>query len=905
MAAATRIGLDSWAVAPIPLAGLVLLAGVGAAFSPPRLAAQRLIPGAAIVLLAVPERVIALVARGAGTAIAANVVVVLVPLLIALALLPAAYALRRAGWKHLAFVLIGWWLGVAVPGWAGAAILFLLVGLTRRVDLPLQGLLAPGTRSRRWAMVPAIAALGAGGALALAGRLRTDTSPHVLLVAAVAVVVGALWPRGGAWMFAAFAALFVWAALLARDAIELSPWLQVGAPIALSIGAAGAMLSGRSVILAALVATGFLAALLPALPAGPLASIMASSRVESRERQPALSAVQSLPPALAEWSLAGPVLAWRTGALPLIELEGQTIGTSGRARDAERMAGVIAGCTAHGRSRARVVGDDLGLVATGLVEQGFSTLDIAAPDGALPTFLAKNNEELRSLWLKTGLRLLTVPGPLLVWAGAPADTVVIVARSAESDGRMGIPSDRALRALRRSLGSGGSMVLVVPALWANPKVLGATARAVSAHFNTPSVWLGPAGAETAIFVGAETPITRERLHACADRSSRWLGGRGLAGAPAVGALAIAGRSWMKIQPPISSMAEFLPRSGSAPVPLAWVGLDLSEANALDAFNADLHEVLAPLQATNRAALGVFAASALGDIETALRSARAMAAESGASVALEPLVRPLLDRARATAALGQKSGANSPKWDQALAEIDAAVLLHPASSEAQCLRGEIYAARRQADPARKAFERCTELSPANAIAWDRLGQLRRDSGDLDGAESAWRKALSLAPERWEANLNLGILLSSRGRFDEAERWLRRAAAQGENDPGEGRSRPHLALAYLHLRKGNGELALAEAERAEAHYPNSQSAFFSGSALVQLRRFADAEPKFRLALNREPEHVQALHELGRCLEVRGDIQGATDAFRRVVAAAPANADARADLDRVLAKSLASPK
>jgi hypothetical protein len=86
---------------------------------------------------------------------------------------------------------------------------------------------------------------------------------------------------------------------------------------------------------------------------------------------------------------------WPGPPRAVAELDGLVVGASSRARDAERLAGIVAACVTPRRERLRAVGDDLGLVATSAREQEFIGIDISSPDGVLLAGIASLDERLR------------------------------------------------------------------------------------------------------------------------------------------------------------------------------------------------------------------------------------------------------------------------------------------------------------------------------------------------------------------------------------------------------------------------------------------------------------------------------------------------------------------------------
>lgn len=885
--------VHAWAASPLPTAWVLTASTAALAFAPAPGRWWSAVWGLGLVALAGAEYAAWGLGQWADVDQVANLFPMFLPIAVAAALNPAQPALRRAGAFHSLIGLAAGCFSADLPRPAALALLMLLTFAATQVDSQFLHWSPPQRRAPWWGAFGATAVFTSAICIAMIGRSRTDVSVFAIEVGIGAWIAGALWPTGRLATGLAAIGLLTAAWIATQWGESPSIWLVVGLPLACGAAVAGTVSHGRNFVSAGVVATLAVATLVVNAPETMLIRSLELARAAPISRPESLARALSPTPDAAAGSLVGPVALWHTRERTLVELDSHVLSATGRARDAERLAGVIAGCTTAGRARARVAGDDFGWVATALSEQGFSMIEAAAPDAKLPALLAAQNTEMRSLWLRSQVRLIAAPAPLAIWAGKPADALVFVTRRSFADGRSVPIDDWVVKASAFALRGGGTFVAAVPSLDSSSAALARAARAVGNHFPVASLWLPAAGAETAILVGSAAAIDADRLSSCAQRSRVWLASRGLQSATDLAGLAVADQAWMAKLPsnnPDKGMAALTPGE------IALAGLDFSGATALSAFEPALHATLAPRQATSRAALTVFAASAKGDLELALRQAHALADQPGASQALEPLIRPILERARLTAAEAAKEGASSPKWATALASIDGALIIHPASAEAQCLRGEIFIERLQFDQAAGALSRCTELAPRNAASWDRLAQARHHLGDAAGAEAAARRAVSLAPDWWEATLHLGLLLSAKGSFDEAERWLRRSAQAADPLPDAGRSRPHLALATVHLRRGAFDLALAEAHLAESREPTATSAYLNGAALDGLGRTSEAESKFRLAVQRDPQYIEARHDLGVALANRGDYVQAADAFRRVLAAQPNHAAARQSLDKL---------
>ncbi|MBM4392180.1 MAG: tetratricopeptide repeat protein [Deltaproteobacteria bacterium] len=591
----------------------------------------------------------------------------------------------------------------------------------------------------------------------------------------------------------------------------------------------------------------------------------------------------------------GGAMVWPLRDRVVVEFDGTLSGASARARAAESLAGVLAGCASSGRARLVVTGDELGLVAAAARDQGFSGIDVAA---IAPVFadVAALDAGARRTWLAASTRLLRVPGPALLRLGDQASAVVIVQRAGHTSGAGTFPDAAGLAAAHR-LAPGGATVLQLPALGLDPAVLSEAIASFANEFHVATLWLPPEGGEQALLVGTDGPINWSSMLQCASASRPFLAGRGLAGAEDLAGLVAADGEWLRGLAPrrAAGWSRSPAVSGSEALTLGRLGLDAAPPPRPWSDDAPVDEILRRRDG-RRAALAVLEASVQGNVAAALEQARALADDPAAQAALEPLVAPMLERARASATSASREGVDSPHWAEAENAIQAALLLHPGSAAAHCARGEVAFARKRLDDAREAYESCAAKAPERLEAWEGIARSRRIDGDLAGAEAALRTALTLAPGRLQPALHLGIVLTDLGRSAEAEHWLRRAVTLAAEAEPSDRARVHLALARALVVSGRAPAALPEARRADLDAPSADSAYWLGAAQYALGATAEAEASFRVAIGRDPRHTGAINDLGSCLAGRGAYAEAAQSFREVLLIEPENRAATMNLSRL---------
>jgi len=162
---------------------------------------------------------------------------------------------------------------------------------------------------------------------------------------------------------------------------------------------------------------------------------------------------------------------------------------------------------------------------------------------------------------------------------------------------------------------------------------------------------------------------------------------------------------------------------------------------------------------------------------------------------------------------------------------------------------------------------------------------------DQARPEYERAIALDPKMAEAHLNLGILLLGSDPAAAAAA-LRKAV---ELLPGQ--SRPRFLLGVALERSGDLPSAAESFASASTLDPNEpESLTHLGEVLLQLKKPAEAEKKFRMVLEREAKSAPALHGIALSLEAQGKPE-AVDAYRNYLALQPQDTSARIRLVHLL--------
>ncbi|MGH9492788.1 MAG: tetratricopeptide repeat protein, partial [Terriglobales bacterium] len=143
-------------------------------------------------------------------------------------------------------------------------------------------------------------------------------------------------------------------------------------------------------------------------------------------------------------------------------------------------------------------------------------------------------------------------------------------------------------------------------------------------------------------------------------------------------------------------------------------------------------------------------------------------------------------------------------------------------------------------AEAAFQKATEVAPANPDGWVNIGRARVQEGDTRGARAVLEKALSLKPGLARAHFFYAKALRADGEYDKAIEHLRQVLDQYPRD-----------------RVARNEL---------------------GRTLFLQRKYAEAVREFEAVLAIDPEDLQAHYNLMLCYNGLGDTARAEEHQKR---------------------------
>jgi tetratricopeptide (TPR) repeat protein len=190
-----------------------------------------------------------------------------------------------------------------------------------------------------------------------------------------------------------------------------------------------------------------------------------------------------------------------------------------------------------------------------------------------------------------------------------------------------------------------------------------------------------------------------------------------------------------------------------------------------------------------------------------------------------------------------------------------------------------------------LQRFIAEKPEVAWAHFQLGYAYTALKKTDEARAEYERATVLDPKMAEAFLNLGIMLTAKDPAA-AVPPLRKAV---ELLPSQ--SRPRFLLGYALERSGDVASSVEAYEEALRLDPRDvETVIHLGNLYLGLKRYPDAEGKFRAAIESQPKSPQALLGLAQSLDGEKKPEAAK-AFRDYLAMQPDGAAARARLIHLL--------
>ena len=179
----------------------------------------------------------------------------------------------------------------------------------------------------------------------------------------------------------------------------------------------------------------------------------------------------------------------------------------------------------------------------------------------------------------------------------------------------------------------------------------------------------------------------------------------------------------------------------------------------------------------------------------------------------------------------------------------------------------------------------------------LAEQHLNAGRVEEAETAFRRILAVHPSDVRTLLGLALTLQRQQRLDEAAPLAEKASELEPQNPLVWHRLGELGIAL----QAFFQAAKFWARVVELVPNNPRSIANLGWSVHQLGRFAEAEEHYRAALKIDPDFVTAHGFLARLRIDRGDMEGAEESIRTVLALEPTSTPALTHLVSVLGGKL----
>lgn len=267
-------------------------------------------------------------------------------------------------------------------------------------------------------------------------------------------------------------------------------------------------------------------------------------------------------------------------------------------------------------------------------------------------------------------------------------------------------------------------------------------------------------------------------------------------------------------------------------------------------------------------------------ELGLVRPRLLSGQTGADVRFGPM--PVTTRSAAALALFNEARRLGESYRNAvaLATLEKAVALDPDFALAHCFLGLFSESAQDADPHLRQAARLLESGKASAA--ERLfveAHLAGADGDLASLERKLGELSRQHPQDWRPPAYQAVSVLRAGRTSTAIQLLEEARKRGPQA-----AFPLNALGHALAREGRIDAAVEVLTRYVELSPGEPNPHDSlAEVLLQAGRYADAEQSYERSLELQPQFGPSLAGLGHARLLRGDTEGARDAYGRMAQAA----------------------
>jgi len=269
------------------------------------------------------------------------------------------------------------------------------------------------------------------------------------------------------------------------------------------------------------------------------------------------------------------------------------------------------------------------------------------------------------------------------------------------------------------------------------------------------------------------------------------------------------------------------------------------------------------------------------------------AETADQVATQTLERPDLTAEEKSHLLYQRAGARVflEKYDEAIADFDAAIVATPNLTSAYIGRAEADIRAGRPEKARESYDKMVAALPTQAVAYDYRGVFLQQQGRVNEAIADFNRAVQIDPRYHSAYTNRGFSYLASGQPQKAEADFSAALRILPQEP-----MLYSLRGSARLAQGRAREAVDDQRQAVTLAPNFPSAHADyGFALYFAGRLNDALTSFEKAQQLDPNmrHIDAWRYVVLTL-----LQRADDAKKLTDAALAKDAKDRDWVDNVLA-------
>jgi len=196
-----------------------------------------------------------------------------------------------------------------------------------------------------------------------------------------------------------------------------------------------------------------------------------------------------------------------------------------------------------------------------------------------------------------------------------------------------------------------------------------------------------------------------------------------------------------------------------------------------------------------------------------------------------------------------------------------------------------------------FTRTLEVEPANPKIRNQLAYVLMVRGKHKEAIPHLEEALRADPSYERSKLNLGAAYANVGRFDDAAAMLSQYL---KSNPASGEGHFTLGFVYAQQRKSNEATAEFEAALRSRLRPDqaAQAHTHVGIALAAAGKHAEAESRFRSAIEFQSDFVPAHRQLAAALINQNKLQQAAEQLSRSIVQTRGNSELKAMLQQMSA-------